>query len=100
MQAQSIIQPPKENETINSGDYGMKKISDSDAKEFADELTELQSALTEESSLNRVILAEFFEQNNLLVDALTNYMIAIQLSPDVDYFQEPFEEFKMRHDLK
>lgn len=89
-----------ENETINSGDYGMKKISDSDAEEFADELTELQSALTEESSLNRVILAEFFEQNNLLVDALTNYMIAIQLSPEVDYFQEAFEEFKMRHDLK
>ena len=88
------------NETVNSGDYGLKKLTEADALDFSEELTELKSALTEESSLNRVILAEFFEQNNLLVDALTNYVIAIQLSPNVDYFKEAFEEFKLRNGLK
>jgi len=89
-----------DNETVNSGDYGIKKVTPTEAQSFEDELTELKSALTEESSLNRVILAEFFEQNDLIVDALTNYMIAIQLSPDVDYFKEAFDEFKLRNNLK
>jgi len=89
-----------DNENISSGEYGIKRVGADEAKKFEDELTELKSALTEESSLNRVILAEFFEQNNLIVDALTNYVTAIQLSPDVDYFKEAFEEFKMRNGLK
>jgi len=89
-----------DNEDFTSGDYGIKRVDEEKAKSFESELTDLKTNLTEESSLNRLILAEFFEENNLIVDALTNYVTAIQLSPDVDYFKDAFEEFKMRNGLK
>lgn len=89
-----------DNEEFTSGDYGIKRLDEEKAKKFEDDLTELKSALTEESSLNRLILAEFFEENGLIVDALTNYVTAIQLSPDVDYFKDAFDEFKLRNGLK
>lgn len=89
-----------DNEDFTSGDYGIKRVDEEKAKSFESELTDLKSNLTEESSLNRLILAEFYEENNLIVDALTNYVTAIQLSPDVDYFKDAFEEFKMRNGLK
>jgi len=84
---------------LSSGDYGLKRLSPEDAKKFEPELKSLQENLGEESSLNMVILAEFFEQNNLIVDAQTNYVSAIQLSPTVDYYKEVYEEFKMRNNL-
>ncbi len=87
------------NEDVKSGDYGIKRLTSDDAQKFEGELNELKASLTEESSLNKLILAEFFEQNNLLIDATTNYMLAIELSPDVDYFKEVYQEFKLRNGL-
>lgn len=84
---------------VKSGDYGLKRISNEDATAFSGELTELQSNLEGESSLNMLILAEFFEQNNLLADAVTSYVKAISMSPDVEYFAEAFQEFKVRNNL-
>jgi len=88
-----------DNKDVKSGDYGIKRLSADEAQKFEGELNDLKSNLDEESSLNKLILAEFFEQNKLLIDANTNYVLAMQLSPDVEYFKEVYDEFKMRNGL-
>jgi hypothetical protein len=81
----------------NSGDYGIQKVSADDSQTYKTELDELSAALDPNSSINNLILAEFYEQNNLLLDALTSYETAIQKSPDVDYFKDAYTEFLMRN---
>ena len=89
-----------DNENIDSGDYGIKKLSGDEANEIKSELQELIAQIGDKTnSLNSLILAEFYEQKNLIIDALTQYMKAVELSPDVDYFGEVYQEFKMRHRL-
>ncbi|MFW5726506.1 MAG: hypothetical protein ACOCW4_01435, partial [bacterium] len=67
---------------IKSADYGMKQLSPEEAAPIARELKELKLEITnEQSALDKLILASFYEQNNLLADALTNYEYALSLAP-------------------
>lgn len=62
------------------------------------ELKELD--LNEETALNKYILAGFFEEQNLLIDAIVAYEDAIRLAPEVDTYREAYEEFLLRKQLK
>jgi len=87
----------KGEEDISSGDYAIQRVNTEDSKEYSVELEALKSSLDENSAISNLILAEFYEQNNLLLDALTSYEHAIQGSPDVDYFKEAYTEFLIRN---
>jgi len=89
----------KGNEDIKSGDYGIQKVNEADKKKYAAELDELKAGFAAESSLNLLIFAEFYEQNSLILDAITCYEKALKLSPGVDYFKEVYQEFLMRNGL-
>ena len=91
----------KNNEEIKSKDAAIEMVTKDDEPEFAGELNDLQASLGEaQSSINGLIMAEFYEENNLVLDALTSYEQSIKLSPDVPYFQEAYDEFLMRTGLK
>jgi len=87
----------KGQEDTSSGDYAIQRVNSEDAKEYSVELETLKSSLDENAAISNLILAEFYEQNHLLLDALTSYEHAIQGSPDVDYFKEAYKEFLMRN---
>ena len=53
--------------------------------------------MTEESALNHIILASFYESNNLMADALNSYEAAVELSPEVDDIQAVYENFLNRN---
>jgi len=82
---------------INSGDKGIRRESTEDVKVFETEYKELRSALDQKSALNKLIMAEFFEDKNIMVDASSKYLEAIKLNPDVDYFKEAYAQFLMRN---
>ncbi len=90
----------KGNDKMYSGNYGIKRLTGVDADPILKELEQLSVALKEESSLNKLILATFFEENNLLIDALMNYEKAVQLSPDVEQFSIAYELFVKRNGLQ
>ncbi len=90
----------KGNDKIYSGNYGIKRLTGVDADPILKELEQLSVSLKEESSLNKLILATFFEENNLLIDALMNYEKAVQLSPDVEQFSIAYELFAKRNGLQ
>ncbi|RLD24026.1 MAG: hypothetical protein DRI71_03820 [Bacteroidetes bacterium] len=90
----------KGNEDLKSKDAAIERISDDGSASFVVELKGLEENLGEKSAINNLILAEFYEENNLLLDALTSYEGAIKMSPDVEYFKEAYDEFLLRTGLK
>jgi hypothetical protein len=89
-----------EDEDIKSQSIAIKKLPKDDMQKVDDGLGELMTDIDEESALNKYILAGFYEDQNLLIDALTNYERAIELAPEVETFKEAYEEFLLRNGLK
>lgn len=75
----------------------IKKLSADEEKKIASAKNELGTSLEEETAINKFTLAGFYEQNNLVVDAITAYQEAIKLEPA---YQEFYEEFLIRKNLK
>ena len=90
----------KGNEDIKSKNAAIEQFSTDATPSFEVELKALQTNLGEQSSINNLILAEFYEENDLLLDALTSYEFAIKMSPDVEYYREAYDEFLLRNGLK
>lgn len=89
-----------DDENIASDVIAIKKLPSGDVEKVSNGLEELMSDIQDESALNKYILAGFYEENNLLIDALTSYEEAIRLAPEVDMYQEAYDEFLLRNGLK
>jgi hypothetical protein len=57
---------------------------------------EVKATAQEETALNKYILASYFEENLLIMDALTAYQDAIKLAPDVALYKDSYNEFLKR----
>jgi hypothetical protein len=90
----------KGEQSIQSGNYGIKPLSSEEATFIKKELDNLKREISEkESALDKLLLASFYEQNNLLIDALTNYEYAIRHSPNVEAFKTAYHQFLLRNGL-
>lgn len=78
----------------------MRKLSPAEQEKVKKSLTEVMGEVAEQTALNKLILAGFYEENNLLIDAIVAYEEAIKLAPDVTTYQEAYDEFLVRHSLK
>lgn len=58
------------------------------------------AAEAEESALGQITLAGFYEEHHLLIDAIVAYQKAIKLQPDVQQFQEFYDDFLFRNNIK
>ncbi len=83
-----------------SKEYTLKKLSKADKERIKTSLNEISSSLAEKTAMDQYILAGFYEENNLVIDAITAYQEAIRLAPDVPSFQEDYNTFLIRHGLK
>lgn len=90
----------KQHKEIQSSNYGIKQLSPEASQQIEKELAELKLDISDkESALDKLILASFYEQNNLLADALTNYEYAIALEPEVQAFKIAYDQFIFRNGL-
>ena len=85
-----------DNDEVASGDYGIKKLSTADKPDVVENLSALESELPTDSPLGKITLATFYEENDLLLDALTQYEEAIRLSPEVEDFRTLYEDFLVK----
>ena len=90
----------KNDSSVASQEVAISLLDGEEELEAKKILSELVSSLGKNSSLNNLILAEFYEEQGLILDAITSYENALILSPDVDYFQEVYDEFLIRNGLK
>lgn len=80
--------------------YLIKRLSAGEREKIKVPYTEITKELAEETALNKVVLASFYEQNKLLIDAITAYEEAIKLAPDDPTYKDYYEEFLLRNKLK
>ncbi|MGL1889794.1 MAG: hypothetical protein OCD76_24990 [Reichenbachiella sp.] len=92
----------KDNGTVVSSDYGIKRVSPDDAAAINASLDALKADVpqNDDSPLNKLIYASFYEENNLLLDAITQYEKAIALSPEVDDFKILYDNFLISNNLQ
>ena len=78
----------KENMEVTSGDgIAIRKLSAEEASEYEEGLNSLKAEVAEDSPLSKVIYASYYEENGLIVDALTAIEEAIKMNPDVEDFK-------------
>lgn len=80
--------------------YLIKKLSAADQEKIKKLLGEINTEVQDQNALNKLILAGFYEGNNLFIDAITAYEEAVKLAPDVPTYKEAYDEFMLRHGLK
>lgn len=66
------------------------------AIELTKQLNELKAQMPEETALNKVILASFYEDNKLYPEAMQTYEAAIKLEPGVDDYKIAYNQFLER----
>ncbi|MBK6263602.1 hypothetical protein JKA74_01040 [Marivirga sp. S37H4] len=82
---------------LNSEEYAIIIKPEDESAEIKKMLNELKSEVQEETALDNMVMAAFYEDNNLLLDALTSYEKAIQIAPEVEIYQKAYEDFIIRN---
>jgi hypothetical protein len=85
--------------SLGSPQYLIKRLQKAD-QQFNDQVALIKQEMKEESAMNKIILAGFYEDNHLLIDAIATYEEAIELAPEVPFYREAYEEFLLRNRLK
>ncbi len=80
-----------------SKEYMIRALPSKDAEKVKESLNTIISEVTEPTAINKYYLAGFYEQNNLLIDAIAAYEEAVKLEPA---YQEYYDEFLLRNNLK
>lgn len=87
----------KNNPKQVSKQHMIRKMSPMDREKVKTSLTGIMGEVSDPTALNKFILAGFYEENNLLIDAIVAYEEAVKLEPS---YQESYDEFLLRHGLK
>ena len=74
----------KEKPSVKSSQNLFKFYSQAKSAELSKEVAELKKDLSQQSALNKIVLASFYEQNKLMLDAQESYEQAISMEPEVD----------------
>lgn len=90
----------KDNESFVSKDYGINRISDDQKQDIQNEYENLVEIADVDNVINKLLIASFFEENELLGDAISYYDQALALSPDTDGFDRLYNNFLYRNKLK
>jgi hypothetical protein len=83
-----------------SAEYTVKRVSKHDKARIETLLKDVSASTNDENALTRYILAGFYEENKFYIDAATQYREAIRLSPDPAIYQQYFNDFLLRTELK
>jgi hypothetical protein len=90
----------KSDPKLMSEQHLIKRLTPSQQESVKKALDEIIKTVSEPTALNNLILAGFYEENNLIIDAISAYEEAIKLAPDVPSYLEAYDEFMLRNGLK
>lgn len=83
-----------------SDQYLVKKLAPSEQEKVKKSLSEIVADVAEPTAINKFVLAGFYEEKGLLIDAIAVYEEAVKLAPDVPFYQEAYNDFLIRQGLK
>ncbi|MEL7147759.1 MAG: hypothetical protein AAFO69_15410 [Bacteroidota bacterium] len=74
---------------------GMEALAD----EVTDELTNLKTELDLSRGVDRLMLAAFYEQNGMILEAIRQYELVMQEHPEVSDYREFYQEFLSKNQM-
>jgi hypothetical protein len=80
-----------------SKQHMIRKMSATERETVKTSLSGIMSEVSDPTAINKLILAGFYEENNLLIDAIVAYEEAVKLEPS---YKESYDEFLLRNGLK
>jgi hypothetical protein len=83
-----------------SEQYYLKRVDAKHAETIKSDLTKASADLQEETAFSKYILAGFYEENKLLIDAITCYEQAMKMDSENPTYKEGYEEFLLRNKIK
>jgi hypothetical protein len=96
-----LVQVRNKNDAkLLSAQHLIKKVQTAEQQKIKEQLSQFIGEMTEETALNKFIMAGFYEDNQLFIDAITAYEEAIRMAPEVETYKEAYEEFLLRNRLK
>lgn len=78
----------------------IKKLSPDAYEKVKRSMNDIVGEVSEQTALNKFILAGFYEEQGLFIDAISAYEEVLKLAPDVTYYQEAYDDFLIRNGLK
>ena len=90
----------KNDPSKKSAERLIKKLSPAEHDKIKVSLGEIMGEVSEQTALNKFILAGFYEENHLFIDTVAAYEEAIRLAPDVPSYKEAYDDFLIRHGMK
>jgi len=89
----------KNDNSVISNDIGIEKLFGEKADLVKREVAQLNEEINSESALGQIVLASYYEHQDLLVDATYHYHEAIKLAPEVPDFETMYHAFLIRNNL-
>jgi hypothetical protein len=89
----------KDNKKTESNSSILKYVEEDKAANLEKQSAEIRAELSEETALNKIVLASFFEENGLLLDAIANYEAAIKIEPEVEDYKVAYGKFLERNGM-
>jgi hypothetical protein len=86
----------KSNNLIKSKDLALNYIGGDKGNKIKKDIADLKKELTEETALNKLVFASFYEENKLFLDAMECYEQAMKIQPDVEDYKVLYGQFLMR----
>lgn len=94
-----LIVTSKADVNIDSEKINLKSLEAKDA-EIAKQAADLQAELVEPTALNKFVMANFYAEQKLVINAVEQYEAAIKLEPEVEDFKAAYGEFLLKTDIK
>lgn len=83
-----------------SKNYIIKRLQKDERMKIDSLMQQLDLGMDQTSALTKYVMAGFYEENLLLIDALTAYREAYAAAPDVELYKTAYEEFLKRMEFK
>lgn len=84
---------------LSSDEYAITTKPEEESLEIKKTLSQLRGEVEESTALDNIVLAAFYEEHNLLLDALTAYERAIAIAPNVEIYEKAYADFLIRNNF-
>lgn len=89
----------KSNAEISSQEYAIKRVMLEDTPEVKTELESLIAEVDQSTPMGKMIMATFYDENGLVLDAMVNFETLIKENPEVVDFEDLYQEFLAKNNI-
>ncbi len=89
----------KADSKVHSEGIAVKRLEPAQLEKIKAAYAEIAGDLKDETAFDKFILAGFYEQHGLIIDALSSYEEAVKMAPDVEDYVQARTEFLYRNKL-